>query len=284
MNNRSCPVQSNWKTTLEMGLNLMLRSTLVVLVLSPVVFGQSAIDPKFDVVSIKPGAFVVGGIAINVEPGRVWCTSCALVSLLSKAYGTPIRRIDGPSWLFGAQSWLQLDSRFPNSQAESIPAMIRQMLEDRFHLVAHVEQRQTRVYALTVEPEGLKIKPSASQDPSQPAARALSRLDTRSGVVRVHGSMTLASLADFLRMDSDVIDETGQNGRFDVNLDAKLPALPRLSASAVLASPLDESDPARLDAPSIFVEIKKLGLRLVPSRAPIDFLVVEQIDRVPTPN
>lgn len=127
-------------------------------------------------------------------------------------------RIAGPEWLLDwskpGSGYYQFDARFPEDPRID-SAMMRQMLTSRFHLVVLVE-RPTRVYALRVGPDGLTIKPSAPKDPSQPPGQPNIRgFDTRVGVVRVLGLMTLVALAISYKMDMDVVDETGRDGTFD---------------------------------------------------------------------
>jgi len=256
--------------------------------------GQTRPEPTFEVASVKPWTFVPGGgTGFRVEPGRVYCSNCLLVLMLNKAYGVPTLRIIGPKWLLdfqGGPTFYQLDARFPlGTSGTLVPAMMRQMLAERFHLLAHVESRDTPVYALRVATGGLKMKPkeiaSAQNDASAPAPKAiLGGLDTRTGVVKLHGDMTLTSLAESLRADREVIDETGIAGEFEVLLTARIPALPQFAPSLQVNSQLDDSDPAVQNVPSIFSEIQKLGLRLEPTRAPLDYLVIERMDRIPTPN
>ena len=89
--------------------------------------------------------------------------------------------------------------------------------------------------------------------------------------------MTLGRLAAVLSgglmrlTNRPVVDTTGVDGEFDIVLDARYP----------VATPAD--DPFA-DAPSIFSEIQRLGLRLESGRLPIEYLVVESVNKTPTEN
>ena len=71
--------------------------------------------------------------------------------------------------------------------------------------------------------------------------------------------------------DRPVVDRTGLTGTYDFDL--------RFSATPLAAQPTTQPD-----LPDIFAAVQEqLGLRLEPTRGPVEFLVVEHIER-PTPN
>ncbi len=72
--------------------------------------------------------------------------------------------IDGPSWLDSRR--YMLDARFSPEQKDQVPAMLRQLLEERLHLRTHMEKRNDRVYALVVAPDGLKMQRAAPSSAS----------------------------------------------------------------------------------------------------------------------
>jgi uncharacterized protein (TIGR03435 family) len=83
-------------------------------------------------------------------------------------------------------------------------------------------------------------------------------------------------------MDRDVVDQTGDPAEYEIDLDSRISAprhRPQLSAYQWA-----DDDPRLANIPSIFSEIQKLGLKLEPSRAPIEHLVIDRIESLPTPN
>ena len=71
-----------------------------------------------------------------------------------------------------------------------------------------------------------------------------------------------------------VVDRTGLKGRFDFNLEFQ-PQRRSTTEPGELTSP---------DGPSIFIALQQqLGLRLISIKAPVEFLVVEHVQR-PTEN
>ena len=85
----------------------------------------------------------------------------------------------------------------------------------------------------------------------------------------IAGGVTLAQLASTIsnRVDRTVVDRTGLNGFYDVDL----------NWAPTTITPDDTK-------PSIFTAVQEqLGLRLESSRGPIEVLVIDSLDR-PTPN
>jgi uncharacterized protein (TIGR03435 family) len=100
----------------------------------------------------------------------------------------------------------------------------------------------------------------------------------RSGTSRFDGHMTMASLAMALRGMTGrvVVDKTGLSGYYTLVLESSSIS-PGLGAAPGAVAP--ESG-----LPSIFTAVQEqLGLRLVSSRAPIQMLVIDRIER-PTPD
>ncbi len=270
-------------------------SVIFVVLLSSTVFGQS-----FDVVSVKPATPGGGDSVLHFEPGRVHCR-CLLNQLVQSAYDMRLTRVavgQGLQWLLDPSISMnsmngpfvyELDARFPaGTGTAQVSAMMRQMLADRFHLSAHRETRDDAVYILSVAPGGLKLEarpPSPPADPSAPPVRqSLIGAESRTGALHVHGAMSLGKLAFFLsnQMDREVIDMTGREGEFDIFMDARIPTM----RAPLPGSILQRQDPGAVPdgLGSIFSEIRTPGLRLEPGRAPVEHLVIDSVERVPTPN
>ena len=282
-----------------------LASLLLVAVAAAVgAYSQEPKEPAFDVVSVKPSDLMSnmsGGTGFHIEEGRIYC-NCALGLMLQNAFGIRPNRFIGPPWLINPFNntghvpvVYQLDARFPKGATiHDVPAMMRIMLADRFHLRAHREFRDDAVYALRIAPGGLKLAlspPAPPPDPSLPPPVFLFpsvtpgsfSMNGNSGELKVHGSFTMATLAWFLSADMDraVVDQTGETAAFDIQLDARI--LSRRSVPAGIPQWADD-DPRVVNVPSIFSEIQRIGLRLEAARAPIEHLVIDAAESIPNAN
>ena len=161
------------------------------------------------------------------------------------------------------------------------------MLEARFRLKAHHEQRQLPVYELTLANGQSKMKAvgaptpgveEAAGPPPRPGRDGLLPANFKPPAGHVFGNsgaiigsavpvtQLVYSLSQLL--DSPVIDRTNLKGLFDFRLEF---------APVQLSAP---SDPR----PSVFAAVQEqLGLRLVSTRGPVDVVVVDSIQK-PTEN
>src|SRR5437763_1552957 len=78
------------------------------------------------------------------DPGRINCEHVDLRSLLMQAYKVKSQEIFGPAWLDSEH--LNIVAKLPgDAKPDQIPAMLRALLEDRFKLALHHEQRPVAV-------------------------------------------------------------------------------------------------------------------------------------------
>jgi uncharacterized protein (TIGR03435 family) len=166
--------------------------------------------------------------------------------------------------------------------------MEQSLLADRFHLRAHFETRVLPVYELVADKTRLKITevpapserksagPPMPPHPGDPLAPGTLRTIPNSNGLRILNGRAikmewLARVIGDDIGDRPIVDHTGFTGYFNVT---DLTWAPLSGANAT-------SDP---DAPSLSTALKeKLGVRIVPSKAPIEVLVIDGIRR-PTPN
>jgi uncharacterized protein (TIGR03435 family) len=179
--------------------------------------------------------------------------------------------------------------------------MMQRMLADRFQLAVHTETRELPVYALTVARSngrlgpnlrtaatdcealiGQMLKgaqgggppPAAPQRPGGGPACGM-RFDGRRVTA---GGTSMAALARSLAgpVGRLVEDRTGLAGGFDFDFEFTVDP-----AAAPPGAPLPPPD---ANAPSIFTALEEqLGLKLEPTRAPVDVLVIDRAER-PTEN
>jgi uncharacterized protein (TIGR03435 family) len=191
-----------------------------------------------------------------------------MMFILERAYGiksTP--QIEGPDWLW--EERYDIDATLPEGATrEQVPAMLRGLLAERFKLAAHIVSREAPSFALVVGKAGSKLTPAKD-------GASYGNKGDRTGM-HFRQNMPLANLAQFLanQLREPVADETGLKGSFWIALDY-LPEYPP-----------DKSGGNALDmAPSLRVAIEEqLGLKLEPRKAPVEFLVIEHIEKAPSEN
>jgi uncharacterized protein (TIGR03435 family) len=270
-------------------------------VLSSAAYSQTTPgQPAFAVASLKRATSKDLFATMTENNGTVRYTS-TLAGIIQRAYGLePYRLLGGPAWL--RSEYYELAANLPaGSSKEQIPAMLRQLLVERVHLSVRSESRETPVYGLIVGNGGMKLKqvpasseqaPNARQD--TPRSSGVTAVNPATGRIHVESTMTMAKLVNLLspNMDRRVLDMTQVPGEYDIQLDARLPAsssLPFPGAAPSTDEPpkdwiLPNGKKLPGDAPSIFSEIQKLGLKLDPRRALIEYVIVDKVDMDPTEN
>ena len=247
-------------------------------------------QPTFEAVSVKPNNSATG-FNMSIQPGRVRFIGITARQLLVRAYGVE------PFDIVGEQPWTSSE-RFDviatastDATVPEINRMLRAFLAERFHVVGHVEKRESPVYFLVVSRGdgrlGPSLKPAADAacDGAAPgdsgtsaSSNQMCRLLLASGVIEATGQPIRAlgtALGSIL--ERPVVDMTALFGRYDF----------KLTFTPERASPpgLRESrDQAIGNAPSILTALQEqLGLELQPRREPVDTLIIDRIER-PAPD
>jgi uncharacterized protein (TIGR03435 family) len=295
----------------------LLSALPVSLLFVPALQAQQTPPPAgFEVASVKlappptgNGIFTsFSGGPGTYNPGVIRYTNASLADLICQAYGLKPYQVSGPAWLNSTR--VDVVAKVPaGATSDQVPAMWRVLLAERFQLTAHTESKELSIYALLVAKSGLKLKESSNDSPDSGGPKASSPNGNGSGggsgsggaqvgvnaapgglarsappgVHKMSGSRnTVSKLADMLaaHLDRPVIDMTGLTGTYDFTLlysdDGMKPS--ELASSASLSA-----DP--VSAPSLFTAVQEqLGLKLEPRRGPIQILIVDHAEKVPSGN
>ena len=267
---------------------LTLLTALVLVTLAPAVRAQtqapsatSIQPPSFDVISVKPNKTslgVHGLITTEFTADGFRGTNVPVHTLLLQAYGLH----EGES--FGEPAWANSEvfdieakvagpdvAAFSKLDSDQLQAMLRQILAERFGLVAHRETRELPVYAMSVAKGRPKLKEFVF-DPAVPAsARRGGGVQMSMGMIAAH-ECTIPYFLSMLsrQLGRTVIDRTGLTGNYDFTLRWS----PDNSATSA-------SEGAQADTlPSIFTAVQEqLGLKLESTKAPASVLVVDHLER-----
>ncbi len=277
----------------------------------------SAMAQEFEVVSVKqsgpygPGTrFGVSGGPGTNSPGTITWSSVSLDQLLVTAYAVRVDKIANPEIL--VRSAFDVIAKLPpGATKEQVPAMLRKVLEERFHLATHFESRDGAVYLMSVAKSGSKLK-TTDENAKPPESRTMGALQVdkaffpvvapgegatlnfRGSVHLTARAVTASKLADLLTPGAGrpVVDKTGLTGLFDVRLSfvpvqgtpGGMPPPPPPPGGA--PGEPSSGSPGQTDGPpGIFTLLQQeLGLRLDPGKAPVKFVVIDHVDKVPVPN
>ena len=258
------------------------------------------------------------------DPGRIAIARATLTQLLARAYDVSLDQISGPEWLNDFSTYAyRIDATLPpNTTVEQFRLMLRNLLAERFHLRLHHETKGRTGYELVVAKGGPKLKewtpptPPADAPTGKPGvdANGFPRLPAGAGVsfaipngggagtIRMSYRETMAmfcrGLGANINMSNGtpigepqprVVDKTGLTGTYEFTLEfagsMRLSGtMPSEPAGGEPGMPL-ASDPAE-GAPDIFTAVEQqLGLKLVKAGGvPVDMLIVDSADKVPTEN
>jgi uncharacterized protein (TIGR03435 family) len=277
-----CPQEENVVKCL-----LMLFLTVPLYCQSPAVaYGERL--RAFDTVSIRQNKSGERSYGVQSLPNGLKLTNCTVKVFVGFAFGTKsLDFIKGlPGWTettrFDIMAKLDDDSfaAFQKLSREDATAarmkMMQQILIDRFHFKMHREQKEMPAYALVIDKGGPKLTEADPAKISNPSAEYHPGRASSGDGAFTGQAISMDDLARMLsgRTDRQTINKTNLTGKYDVSL--RWTPL-RTSEGEMTADP----DGARA---SIFPALREqLGLRLEPTQAPFDTIVVEQID-MPTEN
>jgi uncharacterized protein (TIGR03435 family) len=258
---------------------------------------------------------------MSVDGARVDIGYLSLAELIPLAFDVKPFQVSGPDWM-RAQRFDILAKMPEGATKENVPAMLRALLEERFQLKIHRENRDNPIYALVVGKDGPKMKEAdpeleapASDDGVKSAAPG-SQLRVNAGrggatVVSADiGTTKITPGTDGMRLemsrismprlavmltpmlDRPVVDMTELKGNYQVALELPIDALlgmakaagvvpPGLGPRGEPGRPADASDPS---GGALFSSIQQLGLRLEARRAPVEFVVIDHVEKMPTEN
>jgi len=272
---------------------------------------------SFEVASIRlaePGARFQTNVNLNLEDepipmgGRLTATA-ALGSYIALAYkfmpvGAQSEAVFDhlPKWATTDLFTIEAKAPMANPSKDQMRLMMQSLLAERFKLAVHFETHDVPVLALVqIKPGelGPRLRPH-SQGPAcdaeippvdrnsakipdvwLPVCGITQAIDWRDHTA-ILGSrnITLDVLAAYIPtlipVDRPVIDQTGLTGRFDYEL----------NFTPEWRMPKGQSADTQLDltGPTFFEALKdQLGLKLKPTRAPIQILVIDHVEQ-PSPN
>jgi uncharacterized protein (TIGR03435 family) len=232
--------------------------------------------PRFEVASVKP----IEQEWLEMRPrrsgGRIaWRTD--LPHLVQYAYRLQAWRITGR---LPAEFIYDIEAvTAPSASDEQVRAMLRALVAERFKMASHRETKVAESYVLTAAPGGIRIKAVQAADPAPPlpewavGAEAEGRIVAtlpEKGVTAVTGRRVgMQDLADGLQrvLQFNVVDKTGFAGDYYFAFRFAAP-----------------DAPIEANAPSLSTAVQQLGLRIRRQKLPVEILVIDSIEKLPTAN
>jgi bla regulator protein blaR1 len=305
---------------LSFGGRLLLYMAALLVLAGPMVVGVAVRaqtsgtrgGPKFEVATIKLDPNCSASPGAGPTPGRI--RMCGPLRLFiqgayRRSYENPFNAAEpqgGPAWLDSGLYEIVAKAEGNPSNDQMIGPMLQALLEERFRLKVHRDEKEVPVYFLTVAKGGTKFQPAktgscVTSDPNNPTPlfspeKPLARI---CGGIRFDGrsfdmySATIASFASQLSQyfDRRLIDKTGLTGMFDIHMDL----VPEDAGPSPFASAENRGDPmAGLRAMTSWQQQRyggvivpalqnQLGLKVESGKGPGDTLVIDHIER-PSPN
>jgi len=228
-----------------------------------------------------PLAFEVASVKVNTtgekpggdsKGGRLTLYNIPLRVLVALASSVANDKVAGPGWI-DTEGYDIVAKLPPGASDGQLPQMLRSLLAERFMLAFHREEKPMPVWALVVAKNGPKlVKSPEGTTPESKCGREGLQLTCR------NKKMTMAALTGNLpRWNSQnwfelpIVDQTALKGEFDVNL------------TWTLSNHFDSVlDPGALSLFDALVE--QLGLKLEQRKAPVERVVIDHAEKVPTEN
>ena len=259
------------------------------------------------------GGRATGPSNASLSPGHAYWACVTIDQLIQTAYanvdtrllnsltrqrpGDPQMVRKGPSWIYTEKYEIEAKAAGATPPRTMTGAMLRAFLEERFSLKTHRESEERSMYVLTVAKGGLKIKPTQpgdcwAYDPDRQSAPPPDMADKPScGNLRMNwnaGNRTLTATGQDMQaftdgllsgslLDRFVINKTGLTGRYNIPLEFAPDDRTPGRLSGLEYSRREGATPPT--APDLFKALELLGLKLEPTKAPAEYLVIDRIER-----
>lgn len=273
----------------------MLKLCMGLVVCMQALAQQPAARPEFEVASLKrsqPDATA----QLTSNPGMWSCLGCRLFDLFGHAYKVFEYQIVAPEWTKSAT--FDVIAKLPpgftpapfstRADQDEFAKRLQSLLEGRFQMKVHRENREMPVYELVIANGGPKLQelseprpapapgPAVDKDgyPTVPGGDGMRLLPDRGRIQFRWQSM--ANLAHFIstQVDRPVLDGTGLKAHY---------ALMLSWYRDWRASTISDSDPP--PGPTIFQAVQQqLGLKLQSSKRMIEMVVIDEIEKTPIEN
>jgi len=199
-------------------------------------------------------------------PNSLTIHHATLMSCVKWAYDTLSKQVQvtGPSWIGDERYDIVAKSSAGGSESQ-FRLMLQALLAERFKMIFHRDKKETQVYALSVGRGGHKLRLTEEEGPPSLTPGRMSMVAKR---------MPMGEYASLLSgpLRSAVVDMTGLTGRYDfaVNLE------PYMAGAA--------DHP--LDIAALIPEALRdqLGLKLESRKMPLDVIVIDRAEKIPTEN
>jgi len=233
--------------------------------------------PSFEVASVKPSTIdAFPDFTPHRSGNRVMMHNIRLGSVVIYAYHLAHGRATTSYQLIGnlelPDGWevYDIDAIAPGLPSDDdLRLMFQSLLEDRFKLKVHWEDRELPIYDLVIGKKGPKLKPAVRGGKAVSDYRPT---EEEPGVSHMAGrASSIEQLVSSLsgRLDTPVRNLTGMTGgAFDYDVSYARDDNPSIATSAAdLVTAIEE----------------ELGLKLTRNKGPVKVLVVDHVER-PSPN
>lgn len=215
---------------------------------------------SFEAVSIKPNNMSGSEVHEHNSPGRL-DAHMSTKHLIRDAFDVKdFQILGGPAWLGNNNYDFIATTAVPIQLTDEVlQPYLQSLLADRFHLQYHRETKESPVYFLVAAKTGPKLTKHTGA-----GGFDMNEHGGKDKVTMSSTRLTMAGLASWLarEMERPVIDHTGIDGEFDVNLNW---------------SPEQISETS---GPSLFTALQEqLGLRLESGKGPVEMIVIDSIEK-----
>jgi len=251
---------------------------------------QPAPKIAFEVVSIKapePQPMNQIRMSRNSDPGRVRFGYFSLKDYIRVAYRVKDFQIEGPEWMETAR--FDVEGKFPEGATEAqVPEMLQSMLADRFKLTTHRETKEHAIYALVPAKGGPRLKKAEPPAPGAtgPRGGGMNVQIDESGAHLKAASATLSMISEMLSRFSElpVVDKTGIEGDYQFDLVMSPETLRGIRAMGGGDHGPAEGGASPEGAGTIHEAVQKYGLKLERRKAPMEIIIVDRVEKLPTEN
>lgn len=267
-------------------------------------FSWAALGQTFEAASVKAapqanpaGRSTMRGGPGTGDPGEITYTNVTLSTVIQRAYDVKAYQVAGPEWI-GSKHYSVVAKVPAGATKEQFGIMLQNLLAERFELALHRETKDLPGFELAIGKQRSKLKPSTESDsagqaggtsPPKTDANGYPQLDSP-GMAMMEGvrgravvtfltarAQPVAALVELLSKEfrQPILDNTGLTGRFDFTLEFA----PQPPGTLTTAVPVEDAGADLTSA----VE-QQLGLKLNGRKVPVEVVVIDRGNPVPTGN